>query len=141
MKNTNWLAVLVSVIASMIIGFLWYGALFNTQWMAGVGITMDGDIMYKDGVEVASSMTPMILNTIVMVIYALLIDWLIGKTGDTTATKGATLGFVIGFIMLLGVFTNNQFSMSPTSLTMIDGSYALALFTAIGAIMGGWRKK
>ena len=35
----------------------------------------------------------------------------------------------------------NLFAMNPMSLTTVDGSYALVLFTVMGAILGGWQKK
>jgi hypothetical protein len=140
MKNVNWLAVLAAVIASMAIGFLWYGALFQADWMAGNGITMEGEKAFKDGVEMPSDMTPMIFNTIAMFVYALFMHWLTEKTGDTTWQKGATLGAVIGIISCIGVYINNMFAMDSSTLSRVDGSYILVLFTVIGAIIGGWRK-
>ncbi|MCB0648373.1 MAG: DUF1761 domain-containing protein [Saprospiraceae bacterium] len=141
MRNTNWLAIAAAVVAGMAIGFLWYGALFQNQWMAGNGISMNGDITLKDGVEQPMSSMPMIANTLAMVIYAIFMDWLIFKTNDTTWAKGATLGLILGLVMLVGVYVGNLFAMAPMSLSMVDGSYSLVLFTAMGAIIGGWRKK
>jgi hypothetical protein len=137
----NWLSILAALVASTAIGFLWYGALFQNQWMAGNGITMEGEKMLKHGVEVPMSSTPMIFNTIAMVLYALFMNWLIGKTGDNTWKKGGTLGFILGLIMLIGVFINHKFSSTPSSLSMVDGTYALVLWTAIGAIIGGMKKE
>lgn len=37
----NYLAVLVAAIASMVIGFVWYGPLFGKQWIALSGMTPD----------------------------------------------------------------------------------------------------
>ena len=36
----NYIAVLLSAIANMVLGFLWYGPLFGKQWMKLSGITM-----------------------------------------------------------------------------------------------------
>ena len=88
MGRTNWLAIIACVVAAMAIGFLWYGALFNEQWMAGNGITMEGDNMFKNGIPRPYSNSPMIINTIVMLIYALIMNWLIHKTRDTSVVKG-----------------------------------------------------
>lgn len=139
--KTNWLAIGASVVASMLIGFLWYGALFNTQWMAGNGITMEGEKMFKNGTEIPMTMTPMIVNVLAMAVYALVVNWLFGKMNVSTWQTGAIFGASIGLIMALGELTGNMFSNSPMSLTLIDGSYALVLFVVIGAIVGGWRKK
>jgi hypothetical protein len=138
--KVNWISIIAALVASMAIGFLWYGALFQSQWMAGNGITMEGEKMLKHGIEVPVTSAPMILNTIGMVIYALFMNWLIGKTGDNTWMKGGTLGFILGLILCIGVFLNNMFASSPTSLSMVDGSYALVLWTVTGAIIGGMKK-
>lgn len=38
--NVNLVAVVGAAVASMIIGFLWYGPLFGKQWMSLSGMTM-----------------------------------------------------------------------------------------------------
>lgn len=140
-QKTNWLAIAASVVASMIIGFLWYGAIFNNQWMAAHGFTMEGEKMFKNGAEVPMSMTPMLVNTVAMALYALILNWLLNKMNVSTWQTGAVIGASIGVLMLLGILTGNLFAMDPSVLTLIDGSYSLVLFTVIGAIVGGWRKK
>ena len=140
-RKTNWLAVAAAVVVSMIIGFLWYGLLFQNQWMAGNGFTMEGEKMFKDGVEIPMSSTPMIFNTIAMVVYALIMNWLLGRIGANTWMDGAKVGGAIGLLMAVGVYIGNVFAQNPMSLTMVDGSYSLVLFTLIGAILGGWQKK
>lgn len=140
-RKTNWLAIVAAVVASMVIGFLWYGALFSAQWMAGNGITMEGEKILKDGVEMPMSPAPMIFNTIAMVAYALIMNWLLGRTGANTWMDGAKVGGVIGLTIAIGVFVGNMFANDPVSLSMVDGSYYLVLFTLIGAIVGGWQKK
>ena len=140
-RKTNWLAIAASVIAAMVIGFLWYGAIFNTQWMGANGFTMEGEKVLKDGVEVPMSSMPMIVNTVVMVVYALLLNWLFGKMNVATWITGATIGGVIGVLLLLNIMVGNLFAMNPSILTVVDGSYSLVLFVVIGAIIGGWQKK
>jgi hypothetical protein len=140
-RKTNWLAIAAAVVVSMIIGFLWYGLLFQNQWMAGNGFTMEGEKMFKDGVEIPMSSTPMIFNTIAMVVYALIMNWLLGRIGANTWMDGAKVGGAIGLMMAVGVYIGNLFAQNPMSLTMVDGSYSLVLFTLIGAIVGGWQKK
>jgi Protein of unknown function (DUF1761) len=144
-SRVNWLAVIASAVAGMGIGFLWYGALFNTQWMAGNGITVSGEgaamKMFKNGAEVPVTNLPMIINTVAMLIYPLLTHWILQKANVRTWASGAGIGLVIGLTHLLNVYVGNRFAMNPTSLSMVDGSYSLVLFTLIGAIMGGWQKK
>ena len=143
MKNTNWLAILASAAAGMGLGFLWYGALFMDLWTAGNGITMSEDEtqMFKNGVEVPMSSTPMILNTIGMIVFALLLNWLITKTNHTTGSKGATMGAIVGLFAAINIFLSNVFAQNPTSLSWVDGSYIIVVLAVMGYILGAWRKK
>lgn len=141
--KTNWLAVIVAAVGGVLIGFLWYGVLFQQQWMAGNGITMDESQMklFKDGVEQPSSNAPMIVNMMAMVFYALVMNWLLKRSGANTLSTGLMTGGVVGLIMAVGVFVTNLFAMAPSNLSLVDGSYSLVLFAVMGAILGAWQKK
>lgn len=146
-SKINWLAVLVSIIAGMFIGFLWYGLFFLDQWAAGVGFSGPGMTdgvgeVFKHGKAVTPDQTtPMIINAVSMAIYAFIMNWLVTQTNRTSLAGGATLGAVVGVVAMLTTYVSNRFAMNPTILSVIDGSYYIVLFAAIGAIMGGWRKK
>lgn len=142
-NKTNWLSIVASVGVSMVIGFLWYGALFQKQWMAGNGITLNEDetTMFKDGITLEMSMTPMIVNILFMIVYALIINWLINKMNSRGWQSGMMVGLAVGITHTLNVIVGNLFASNPSSLSMVDGSYSLVLFTAIGTIMGAMQKR
>lgn len=139
--KTNWIALVVAAAVGMALGWLWYGMLFTNQWMAGNGITMQGEAAFKNGVEMAKSPLPMIVNTVSLLVYAYLMNWLINKSSSFDLKSGATLGAVIGTIHLFGIYTGNRFAGNPVSLSMVDGFYTFLMFTIMGAIIGGWRAK
>lgn len=140
-RKTNWLAIAAAVVATMGIGFLWYGALFIEPWMAGNGITLEGEKMFKNGAEIPMDMTPMIINVAGTFITALVMNWLLAKMNVSTWQTGATVGAAIGLIMFIGILTGNLFANRSMSLTWIDGSYTFLSAVLIGAIVGGWTKK
>lgn len=140
-NKTNWLALIVSALAGMGMGWIWYGLLFTNQWMAGNGITMDGEKMMKNGMEMPHSPLPMIVNAISLLVYAWIMNWLVNKTSSFDLKSGATLGAMIGAIHLFGIYTGNRFAGNPVSLSMVDGWYTFLLFTVMGAIIGAWRSK
>jgi hypothetical protein len=43
MPSVNYVAVLVAAVASMVVGFLWYGPLFGKMWMKLSGLKEMGD--------------------------------------------------------------------------------------------------
>ncbi len=140
-RKTNWIAVIVAALVGMFLGFLWYGFIFQTLWAAGNGITTEGGVYLKDGVEMPMSATPMLFNTFGMFVYALLVNWLLGLTSAKTWMDGAKVGGAIGLIVAMNITIGNMFANDPASLSMVDGSYSLACFIAMGAILGGWQKK
>ncbi|MCB0523861.1 MAG: DUF1761 domain-containing protein [Saprospiraceae bacterium] len=140
-RKTNWAAIAVSVVATFLLGMLWYAFLFNEQYMTGNGFSMEGEKMLKNGVEVPMNMTPMIVNVIVLVVNALIMNWLLGLAKAQNLMDGVKVGAGIGLLMLLGIITGNLFAMNPASLSMVDGSYSFLMFVVYGAILGGWQKK
>lgn len=142
-NRTNWLAIAACVVAAIGLGFLWYGAIFQNQWMAGNGITAseDGLQMFKNGEAMDMSMSPMIYNTLFVIIYALIINWLIDKTNARTLQNGLMVGLAVGMTHLLNIVVSNMFAANPSSLSLVDGSYAIVMFTLMGAILGAWTKK
>ncbi len=140
--KTNWLALVVSALVGIALGFVWYGLLFSNQWMAGNGITMDAaGKMMKNGAEMPHSNLPMIVNTVSLLVYAYIMNWLVNKTSSFDLKSGATLGAMIGLIHLFGIYTGNRFAGNPISLSMVDGFYTFLLFTVMGTIIGAWRAK
>ncbi len=139
--KTNWLALVVAAVAGMALGWLWYGMLFTSQWMAGNGITMQGETAFKNGVEMSHSPLPMIVNTVSLLVYAYLMNWLVNKTSSFDLRSGLMLGAVIGTIHLFGIYTGNRFAGNPVSLSMVDGFFTFLLFSMMGAVIGAWRAK
>ncbi|MEM6770208.1 MAG: DUF1761 domain-containing protein, partial [Bacteroidota bacterium] len=137
-SKLNWLAVVVSIIAGMFIGFLWYGAFFNGAWSEAVGLTgpgleTPGDEVFKHGNPVTiDPVTPMIINAVSMAIYALIMNWLVVQTNRTSFAGGAILGAIVGIVPLMTTSVGNLFAMESTTLSMIDGSYYIVLFAVIG---------
>jgi len=43
MSNINWVALIAAAIASMVVGFIWYGPLFGKAWMKLTGKKEMGD--------------------------------------------------------------------------------------------------
>ena len=78
----------------MATGFVWYGLLFVKQWAAGNDIVINEAThsATKNGVELPMDMTPMFINVVAMVIYAVIINWVLQQSNRRTwAGGGSTL--------------------------------------------------
>ncbi len=141
MKQLNWLAIPICLVVGMGFGFLWYGALFQDAWASVNGLTMDGDVFKKNGVKVESSAMPMILNAVSMIIYALILAWIIGKTNMWGFAKGAMIGVAVGAVACIDRFVTNLFAFNPVEASLYDGVYIVILLALLGGIIGLFKKK
>ncbi|MEX1108939.1 MAG: DUF1761 domain-containing protein [Dongiaceae bacterium] len=127
----NWLAVLLAIVAQMAIGFLWYGFLFQAQWMAAVGIP-------PEAAGAPGSMTaPMIVSVLSALAIAILLSLIVNRGAVGGFGEGVKWGFLLWLLLALPMHAiPNIWAGRDTTLTVIDGSEALAALVVAGAIIG-----
>jgi hypothetical protein len=130
-SDLNWLAVAVAVVASFIIGSLWYGALlFQKPWMQASGMS------FEKGKQANMLLTfggTAVLNLLIAIAIALLAGPHAGwKMGLHTGVFSAFffVATALGVIYL--------FEQRPFKLWLINTGYQLVIFAAMGAIIGAW---
>lgn len=130
--DINIAAVLVSTVASMAVGAIWYSpALFAKPWMQ---LTGRKDMTAGEGAAVGYT-TALIGSFISAYVLAHFISY----AGATTVWEGAVLGLWawLGFngVSMLTTYT---FSGRPRKLWAIDSLQYLASFVVMGIILGVW---
>ena len=127
MKGINWVGVIAAVVVGQVIGFLWYGMIFEEQWRALSGVTPAGD----------EANTAMALGVVNQLVVAVGLAWLIGKTGNATLVGGALAGALAGvFFAATTAAQNFIYGQADTGLIPIDIGYLLIAYTAMGAVIG-----
>jgi hypothetical protein len=137
--GVNLWAVLVSALATMVAGFLWYSPmLFAKPWTILMGYDPNdkaklAEMQKSAGPSYAMSMVASILSAIVLgkVIYVAHV---------TSALYGVKIGFAVwlGFVTTVQL-TNALFMRQPFKLYLINTGYQFVCYLAMGAILGGWR--
>ena len=125
----NWLAVVVAMVASMALGFVWYVAL-SKQWLAALGKSKE-DINQADWTPYAWSV---VVQLVMAYFVALLTPVIFGATNVTTGILCGVhmwLGFVITSMIL-----NHRYQGAKWSLTLIDGGYLLGVLIVQGIVIG-----
>ena len=131
----NHLAVWVSIILATAIGFLWYGMLFQEQWMEMVGL----DLAKIEANPAGTSIW--ITNFIATIVPIYTLAWLFTKLNISSGIQGATYGLLIAFaFVFLTRMTSDMFAMNPYGLTWIEGGNNLVVLSLAGFILGAWRK-
>lgn len=126
----NWLGIVVATVAAFFIGFLWYGLIFDEQWMALTGVTDEsgGDPMW------------MMLGLVQTFVTMVGLGWFIARDGASGWMAGLKIGLVAGICFALMTSAYGFiYQTSPMGLLPIDWSHLLVVYAVGGALIGGLR--
>jgi len=137
--GVNLWAVLVSALATMAIGFVWYSPwLFARPWMVLMGYNPEDKAKMA---EMQKSAGPSyVLSLVASALAAAVLGKIIAVATINTSLYGMKVGLAVwlGFVTTVQL-TNSLFSRQPAKLYAINTGYQLVCFLAMGAIMGAWR--
>ncbi len=130
--NINWVAIIVSAIVYMGIGWFWYSSAgFGKPWRALMGIK-EGKAkeMQKEG------MKGMLWGLIAAIVMSYVLAHIILLAGATTIGSG----IMTGFWVWLGFYATSQigsvlWEQKPVKLYYINTLYSLVAISAAGAIL------
>lgn len=130
MPDVNYLAVGLATLASFVIGGLWYSPLlFGKAWAVASGQSKE---QLSSGNPAFVFGGAFVLNFLAALLLALLFDGRVSEMQDA-----ASAGFGIGLgLVATSIGVIYLFERRPLVLWLINGGYAVVLFTAMGAILG-----
>ena len=144
LSTINWLAVGACVLASMVIGGVWFGPkTFFPIWWKAIGKegepTMGGSDAPGSSLGMAMVWGGVILASFVEAVFmSLMVNAMGSMTGGATLASGALTGFLIwlGFVASSSL-TNKLFADRLLSWVLEQGNH-LITFVVMGAIVGAW---
>jgi hypothetical protein len=158
----NWIAIFVSALTTLVIGFIWYNPkVFGTVWMKETGLTQEelqkGNMLKIFGltyifslfiVIIESSLTIHQTGALGMVggppkiaealpsFKAFMADY---GTAYRTFKHGALHGFVSGLLFALPIIAiNGLFERKSWKYIWIHAGYWIVTLTIIGSLICGW---
>ena len=137
MPDINYLAILVSGVATMVLGFIWYGPLFGKRWSTLMGYNISDP---QKMAQMQKAATPAyIASFITSLIQAAVLAGFLAIIGPSSATIifGTAFCLWLGFIATIQL-TQIMFSQKPKALLPIDAGYWLAVMLVMAAIIGYW---
>ena len=137
--GVNLSAVLVSGLATMVVGFVWYSPLlFARPWMVLMG--HDPDDKAKIAEMQKSAGPSYMLSLVASFVAAAVLGKIIAVATINTPLYGMKVGLAVwlGFVTTVQL-TSSLFSRQPAKLYAINTGYQLVCYLAMGAIMGAWR--
>jgi Protein of unknown function (DUF1761) len=142
MSTINWLAILVAGISAFVVGGVWYSpSLFGNAWMKDNNLSIE---TIKKGNKAKIFGWAFILTLIAAANLGMfLADSPAECTGNcahkTDMAWGATAGLLAGIWVFCFVAIHGLFEHRSWRLILINGGYAIAALTLMGAIIGLWR--
>lgn len=124
-----WWGVVVAVVASQIIGFLWYGPLFGKPWRAGMGIT-DADMQDRSGLGQL-----VVIAIIWSIVSATAIAALLSMTGTPDLMEGIWVGFLASIVVMAWVLTAGGYEKRNKTVVWLGAANQIATLVAVGAIL------
>lgn len=143
-SSINWLAVAACVVASMVIGGVWFGpkTLFPIWWKA-IGKqgepTMGGSPTPGETLGMGMVWGGVILASFIQAVFmSLVVNAMGSMSGGATLASGALTGFLIwlGFVASSSL-TNKLFADRLLAWVLEQGNHLLT-FVVMGAIVGAW---
>lgn len=129
MNRINWLGVIVATIVAFFIGVLWYGLLFEAQWLALTGTAKPEEM----------SMLPMVWGLAQTFVTMAGLGWFIGGGGLMDGVKTGLIAAVC-FALMTSAY-NFIYETANPGLLPIDWSHLLVIYAVGGAIIGAVRMK
>ncbi len=132
MIQVNYVAVLISAVAAMVVGSVWYGPLLGATWMKLAGLRKE---------DADKSQMPKLYGIMFVgvLVEAYILSHFIHYAGAYSLVNGMKTGVWawLGFVapVMLG---NYMFTKKPMQLYYIDAGYALVNLVVMGAILGMW---
>lgn len=132
----NILPILASGVASLLIGFIWYGPLFGKAWGAYTGWTEE-KIKTIPGSKMGLTYG---LTLLCALITALVLAGLSNALRLSGAVEGLNLGLIAGVGLAAMAFaTTHLFEHKPLGLWLIVSGYQVVYMAAAGIIVTIWR--
>ncbi len=128
--SINWIAVVVGVIASNVLGFLWYGPLFGKRWMAMIGKA-------EDEIEASPTMylVTVLSSALTMIVLALAID----AFGAGDFVEGLIIGAVVNIgLSATSTYVYTSFEGPPVGVWGLFAIYQLLIFALMGGVFAVW---
>ena len=133
----NVWAIVLSMILSIVLGFIWYGPLFGKKWMALSGIKMPEQ---KPGFGIM--IKPIIISLIGALLLSAVLSFSIAFHNFYYATSGVGTALAYAFVLWLGfivppVLNTTGWEGKSWTLFCINTGYWLVFMLISAAIIGG----
>lgn len=134
--DVNYIAVLVAAIASMVVGYLWYGPIFGKMWMSLSGIT-------KEQIDAAKAKGGMGKNYAIAYVFAAVMAYVLAHFVNVWQVVDVAGAFQLTFWVWLGfivtVMANSVlWERKPVKLYFLNIAHYLVAIFVMALVLVLW---
>lgn len=136
--NTSWAAVLLATIAFYMVGFVWYGFLFQDLWLAASGMTEEQTMVIAENKGAMMFVWGLLLT----LAQALGLLWVLNLAGAKRLAASLKIAFWL-FVMIAAPLLAYTclYGTYPLEGILMDYGHILLGWLAMGAIYAAFRGK
>lgn len=124
-----WVGVLAAVVASQVIGFLWYGPLFQKPWLAAMGKT-------KEEMDSAAAGPAIAVGIVCSAVAAVTLAIILTMSQTPDAMSGAKIGLLGAVLVASYIELTTMYEQRSTTLGWIAMGNQVVTLAVMGAIIG-----
>jgi hypothetical protein len=125
-----WVGVILAVVASQIIGFLWYGPLFGKPWRAAMGIS-EADMNDRSGLGAAVA-----IGTLCSVVSAMVVAILLTMSASPDIASGCKVGLLVALVIAAYIVIMTVYEKRNWTVSWIAVANQIVTLVVMGAIIG-----
>ena len=136
--NTSWAAVLLATLAFYMVGFVWYGFLFQDLWLAASGMTEEQTMVIAENKGAMMFVWGLLLT----LAQALGLLWVLNLAGAKRLAASLKIAFWL-FVMIAAPLLAYTclYGTYPLEGILMDYGHILLGWLAMGAIYAAFRGK
>ena len=139
-SSINWWAVIASVLASMIIGSIWFSPkMFYPPWQKALAQIDTSDLNDQNMGPVIRIFAFVIVASLIQAIFmALMVNAMGSMSGGATLGSGALTGFLLWLGFVAPSSLTNKLFVDRVQAWYYEVGNHLVAFVVMGAILGAW---
>jgi hypothetical protein len=132
LKGVNWIAVLIAFVLLEVVGYLWYGLIFSSAWLAEMNA-----IGLKPDMSSAAQTKSIAEGAVLILVQVIGLAWLLRRLGASGLQAGLTTGLAAW--VFFGLTTQGMeyvyMGFTPKLMAINCGQLAISYLVA-GAVLG-----
>lgn len=136
--GTNLLGILAATVAFFMLGWLWFGILFQAQWLEGVGLTLEG----ATAIAEKSGAMMYVWGIVISLVQAIGLAFVLHHASASKLMTCAKISGIVGLLIAVPIAGyGTLYEGNPLIGLIVNGSYSVIGYAIMGAVISLFKGK